>query len=762
MSKLTIFLLMVLMSTACGDDHSSKPPAQDLQPPPVAHPINPPQILDSTPPDVISFRQEGLERLVVEFSEPIQRIDTIGYDAGIETPSWDASRRILTAVFHQDKVMKGKAPVLRLAGIVDDANLRNPKELVIPIDVRGPLLRGIEIVDTQNLRLTFNEDVRISDGSTVTVNAKFTGTVSASPSSARQLIVKVPLANLARGDSHQLVVTKIADQYGNIADIRRGFAQGEDLSAPTILSIKQLPTTRVHPETFLVFELEFSEYVIDKGDFDASNNISFLHINPAPWLKINGKVLIGTEGQWLPRDDHLGGTLRISSYFHGNKFLNDSENTLEMQLSDASGNSQWAKGSLLVDSAAPSLTGDFSQSTQCEMTGMKSFRCGISEADVKAAVLAPEGMWPADAYTFKVTTEDHDGAKQHWLNFAFKQDIPERPIVEIMTVDFLGNTSLDRDLHSFFFKPSTTPAELMKATAFSSSMIELEFTKDVGAIDKVLIDGVEMPFAMTFVDNALDPSAPSCAVIHFKNSVPAGIHSVELIGIRRARNSFVRTERAELKDLDNRIPSILQSSITQEPDLKRTQDFRFELTQAFAGDLSAFVHLAGSDHTINKTPFTDFTLTPEGMTPRGTYSFRLHKETAVGLQPNSFDQGIMLQLPGQPLTKPISVGWSTREPALRIKEIGRADGFEVFTHTAVDLDSLDLEITNESERIAIHRSWISPYEKSSEDFGFSVKLPESIRLKKGFHTYKVRVKAARTKNFGIALSKAYELHLTVK
>ncbi|HYX36325.1 MAG TPA: hypothetical protein VE954_24740 [Oligoflexus sp.] len=189
------------------DGRSSKDPArQSPQSPPVTHPISPTPNQDSTPPEVTSFHQEGLERIVVKFSEPVQRIDKITYDPGLETPTWDENRTTLTVTVDQNKLEKGKPTALRLAGLVDNANVRNPREVAIRLDAQAPLLHGIEIVDAHTALLILDEDPKISNQSTVTLNASLTGTLSASPSSEKQLIVQIPGVDLRARDSHQLVV----------------------------------------------------------------------------------------------------------------------------------------------------------------------------------------------------------------------------------------------------------------------------------------------------------------------------------------------------------------------------------------------------------------------------------------------------------------------------------------------------------------------------------------------------------------------------
>jgi hypothetical protein len=503
--------------------------------------------------------------------------------------------------------------------------------------------------------------------------------------------------------------------------------------------------------------MEFSEYVVDSRDLGPSDQDIADELNPLRGVIINGKRIPIGKGRWNPRDDHRGGTLQLSVYEHGQEFLNGQLNSIEIFLMDPLRNGHMAKAKLIVDSLAPDFVGDYKKGTQCEMVDMRSFRCEVSQSDIKRAVLAPERTWPAEDYSVKVTTEETEGRNRYWLYFLFKKDVPEESIAGIMTVDLFDNTNFDRDIKQFFFKPATTTAELIKATAFNGSVLEVEFSKDVGSIESVLVDGVARSFDLKFVDNAIDPLLPPNVVVHFTDPLPDGIHDVELKGLTRVRNRLVRTEVVKLNGLDNRVQSILQSSITQEPDLKRTTDLRFEVTRPFSGAVSAFVRRSWLDDGVT-AEFRDFTLTAEGRTPRGTYAIRLHKNTAAELSVNAFQQHIILQLPNQPSMTPVPIGWPTREPMLRVREPGRPSEFRVSTFADVDLDSLELEIVDRDQVITISRSWISSYENGPNDFGLSVALPD-VRLKPGLHT--LRVKAARTVNFGISLSKPYELYMTI-
>ncbi|MDQ3233344.1 MAG: hypothetical protein M3Q07_16120 [Pseudobdellovibrionaceae bacterium] len=416
---------------------------------------------------------------------------------------------------------------------------------------------------------------------------------------------------------------------------------------------------------------------------------------------------------------------------------------------------------MVVDSEAPSVQGNPYANEQCEMSGVRGFRCRISEADVETAVLAPESAWPTSDYAVSTSSETANGNEQHWLNFKFQKDVPETPIDDILITDRIGNTNKDLLPNTISYDPTSARPGIVKATAFNNSILELEFSADVGSIEAVLVDGRPKEFEMTSVDNFQAKYKPANVVVHFSAPISDGNHKVEIKGASRIRNKAARTESLVLDDLDNRATDILQSSITQDPDLWRTTDLRFEVTRPFTVSLLAFAAESRTGSTLT-IPFTDFTLTPEGLTRRGTYAFRLHKKTTTGLQPLEYTQGIVLQIPGRSATRKVYTTWSTEEPRFYLFGHAKPDGFIVNNLVQLDLDSLALEIVSKDEVISVDRSWISPYLSEDErDLGFKVTLPEGIRLKNGAFIYKVRVKAARTINFGIELTKPFESNLTV-
>ncbi len=767
--RVFLTVLMMIYVVACGGNSPDKREKPQIATTP--QPINPaplptskPVVLDSTPPQILAVRQEGLEKIVVEFSEPIRRIDYLSTEQVFSPETWSEDRKILYVPFDVKQIKNASQATLTIRGIVDDANNRDNQTVTIPVDYLPPVIEGIKVIDSSQLLVTFNEPVQFADHSSFKVDGRLPGTRVNEALPAHQAMIRFSDMNLSSTGSHLLTVTRLSDRYGNEAAKRsHGFAPSADKEAPRIVSIKQIPSKRNGRMAFLGFEFEFSEYVVDSRDSDgglAGELESLLDSMKA--FTINGKETINILGKWIPRADHRGGTLYWPSLSIEASFDNNKENTIGLTLTDALGNSQLAQATLVVDSEAPFVQGNHLENEQCEMSGLQAFRCRISEPDVKTAVLQPEATWPASDYTVSVSSETVQNKEQHWLIFQFQAPVRESTIDNILITDKMGNTNQDLIPHRIRYDPTSARPEIIKATAFNNHVLELEFSADVGSIEGVHVDGLPRDFEMTTVDNFQSRYKPANVLLHFSDPVPDGIHRIEINGAARIRNKAARSEALVLDSLDNRHIDIIQSSITQDPDLWDTTDLRFEVTRPLSGSLLAFAKLESAERVSTLMPFLDFTLTPEGMTQRGTYTFRMHKETKEGLQPLSYTQGIVLKVPGRSETQTVYTTWSTEEPRFYLLGPVKPDSIVVHNLTQLDLDSLLVEIVRGTNVITVEKAWISSYiSDNRRDIGFKITLPDTIRLQKG-PFYKLRVKAARTINFNIELTKPFEGRLNVE
>ncbi len=313
----TLLIMLTAAACGCGSNSGRNTPETPITPQ-IQQPANPdssrpvtPVASDTTPPRVVGIRQEGLEKIVVEFSEPIKRIDYLSTGHAFAGETWSEDRKSLSVPFDIKKIRSGALATLTISGIIDDANNRENQIQTIPVDHFPPTIEGVKVIDSRNVLVTFNEQIKFNDQSSFLVDGRFAGTVVSAALPAQQAIITFSDIDLSSSDSHLLTVLQLADRYGNHADTRsRGFAQSADKEAPRIISIKQIPSKHNGRMALLGFELEFSEYVVDSRDSDGgvAGELEGL-LDSLKSFTINGKEAINILGQWIPRGDHRGGTL---------------------------------------------------------------------------------------------------------------------------------------------------------------------------------------------------------------------------------------------------------------------------------------------------------------------------------------------------------------------------------------------------------------------------------------------------------------------
>ncbi len=316
--RVFLTLLTMIYVAACGGNspNNREQPQTATTPQPIQPAPQPPVqpvVFDSTPPQILAVRQEGRDKIIVEFSEPIRRIDYLSTEHVFFGETWSDDRKILSVPFDIKKIKNASQATLTIRGIIDDANNRDNQTVNIPVDYQAPLIEGVKVIDPQQLLVTFNEPVKFADHSSFLLDSRLPGTNVSQALPAHQAMIRFSDMNLSSTDSHLLTVTQLSDRYGNEAGRRsRGFAPSADQEAPRIVSIKQIPSIRNERMAFLGFELEFSEYVVDSRDSDGglAGELASL-IDSMKAFTINGQESLNILGKWIPRADHRGGTLNV-------------------------------------------------------------------------------------------------------------------------------------------------------------------------------------------------------------------------------------------------------------------------------------------------------------------------------------------------------------------------------------------------------------------------------------------------------------------
>jgi hypothetical protein len=684
--------------------------------------------------------------LVFEFSEPIQRIDGFFYDRAFVGPQWNENRTLLTMPLDATILEPLAWAELRFGALVDDAGNRFSMEKSFRVDKQPPEIVALHVIDRENLLIIFNEDVQLTEQTRILLNQHVETLPAARHSSDKSLQVKVAGLDLTTAESQILSISELRDIHGNFAKQRSSrFSFSTDKTAPRITSIKQTASRYKDYTQYLGFEIEYSEYVLDRRDMNVgvSDELGLLLFDSFLSIKVNGVELSLWHAEWIPRSDHKGGTLYWSMYSGGKEFLNDQTNTMAMQLIDIAGNREWSEFSLKVDTQGPLIKGKSTQIDRCEMMGTNGFRCPLEGTDVVSAVIQPETVFAKDSYSWKVSDD--------WIEFTFQQTLSESSLSNIILEDEVGNSSPLIGMNQVIFRPVTAPPQIREITAFSDRILELRFSRPVGAIEQVLVDDKPRKFTLRNVEESRgDFDFYQYVVICFEEPIEAGEHDIELRGVSRQRNPAAKSSSLKRSALTNTATSLLVSSLAEAHELFRGMNLRVELSQPLAGHSWKMFARTG-DISI---ALSDLTRIEEPMTPYGTWPVLFHKPSAIGLTPDAAQQTLILEIDGKP-SVPMQVAWSTMEPQFYLfNDHANEKAFGVVTTVDMDLDSLQIEVSSGDDKIQVSREWLEPFTSLNGLNGFQVKLPEGMSFRKG--KQRVRITAARTKIFRMELSKPFE------
>jgi len=744
-------------------DPGSTNPGSTNQPiVPPAQPSNNSQAnKDKTSPRVTAFRQIGLEALELEFSEPI-KISNIRKDTSVfGTMEWSVDRTKMRAPFDRTKLPEFGFPSLYIDSIADDAGNDSRLNLQIPVDCLAPSIQLVKRIDATTIDIIFNEDVNIPADTEVVLNQIYKAEPLTLQSADKTIRFKTADAAALASDAGVISISGLTDIYGNVAKRRAGrYVSSTDKDAPVITSITQQPSEMLGNVPYVVFKMEFSEYVIDARDSNEDGGtlgeLGSL-LDSLGSFTLNDESLFFFEAKWTRAEDHRSLVFKLPVY---GDLKHMKQNTIGLDLMDISGNKALRTFTFTPDVFAPSFLGRYSDQTQCFMQGTRSFRCQLTEGDVASAQLLPESDWPKNSYSTRVTEDTTGETPSYWLHFDFTNDIPEKAIMSMDIIDNHGNHSANQS-NLFLFLPISKKSEFQSLNAFGLSILEVQMSGGVGSIDEVRVDGKSQRFALISEDELQSYGPSKSVMIQFKEPLALGDHDVELIGIRRLRNPELVTERVVLKKISNVASDIIQSSIKERSEFNNV--LSLELSQPLKGQqLDIFVRLSFADEETQETQLQGFKVEEEAVSRKGTWPIRVTLSSAVGLNSNQHVQPIVFQIKGRKATSVQRIALSTMEPEFKLSE--RSSSRTSFTFTGnhyVEISSLKIElIDSEGLVLPVKSEWLKVEERFISLASITVNLPEDKALTPG--KYKFRITAGKSQGLGVSISEPYEATLTVK
>lgn len=709
-------------------------------------------------PKVVAIRQDGLRAMELEFSEPIKTSQLNRDTKVFGTPEWNAERTKVRVSFDVKKLPELGLPAFYLNSITDDAGNSNYLNLAVPVDNRAPAILAVKRIDSKTWELVLNEDARLSDSTRIRLN-EIHELIATSKESTNKTLTLTSAENTAlSADSAVITITDISDTYGNTTKKRAGrYFPSDDRTAPVITGIKQLPREIIGKYPYSVFEVQFSEYTVDGRDSDELTGTLGSLSGTLDLLKsfnLNGELAFFFESKWTPSLDHRSAIFKMPT----TSFKHMKTNTVELELMDIAGNKAVSKFEFVPDVLPPQVLGSYVKQDQCFMEGARSFRCRVSEPDISNAVLLPEAEWPAASYTHKVTQEIEGENKAYWLQFDFQKDVPEQVLKEMDIVDSYGNRSSDRS-SLFLFLPSSRKPELLGVSAFSSSILELRMTGGVESIDAIKVNGKPVAFKLLSEDELRKDYGPKNVLISFQDRLPAGNHRIELEGIHRLRNRGLVTDSIVLETLNNSQPDIVLTTLGLNGD--NDQEIRMDLTAPLEGrSLDIFVKSDFDADGAQEVQLKNFTITERPMNSSGVWPVSIRLNSAEGLNANQMFQPMIFRIQGRQPTPLQRILMSTEVPEFTPHYQTPSSRFiGLRSDITLDQASLQLELVDGNGTVTpVPSEWIS-FEASALVY-ISVDIPaDKEALKPG--NYKLRVTAARSKNFGLSIKQPYELDFKI-
>ncbi|RZA27386.1 MAG: hypothetical protein EOP10_00375 [Proteobacteria bacterium] len=741
--KLVGLFLLNLMAACHNDDSDSSAPTPPTaapsfptQPPPTLAPV-----LDSdkvAPTVVKSYQLENESTVVVEFSEPMQ--PNVLFSQIMKSFSWNENRTELRATLLNKSSL---SPLIQFHGLRDVQG--NP--LAIPFlfrfDQTKPLIEGVKILDDNNLQISFNETIVLQADTKFTVNNLWEGT-SLSEIKGQTLTINFPEANFADASSFHLKARNFQDLYSNSATFQSiGFSKSSDTNPPVVKSFKLVAPEKDTYFNNIAIVIEFDEYVVDPRDTE-KGVLSSAGDDYSREVKINGERTF--LASWKPSEDHRGAKLLINE--RASNLKNRENNIIEFQLTDALGNSTVAKIEMFLDSHAPELLSITKDGPYCEMASDKAFRCRVTEDDTRSAFLQPISDWPTSSYKTKTSTEVRGDETFHWVFFETYEAMPELLVSNITFSDSSGNTST-KPFTSRIFQPIAVIPEFKETIASSASFLELIFSKAIGGIDEVFVDGAKVEFSVT----ALDPygnSTPKTALIQYQTPLTLGSHLIELKGVSRNGNKFAKIDSQKIEITVTNKPQVLFASFEENAVSAEMGELHFEATGLIKPEeLKVFALTT----TLIKSELTDIQLTDLGLTERGTYKYKIKKMTSENLRVDINRQWLTFQIAGGKMSQTAFVYWSTKEPTFKIESKNVASQLTIVPSRGIDLNTLKIELLSGDTVTQVEKSWIAP--NAQDPNKFLITFPETISLTETNAI--LRIKSAVTTTFKIPMSKPFEI-----
>ena len=701
-----------------GSQHKTDPNSQ-------GHKV--PEPKDEEAPTVKAFKQVGLEKLIITFSEPIKYMDHRAYSV-FEAGTWNDDRTEVTFPFDYSRLEDFGQNYVYIRWFRDDAGNRTDINMDFPIDRFGPKIEHIKAPDPQTLEVRFNEAIQWRDESKLWLDGNLVdpGAIEANEAG---IVIKIAGGNFHTDQSRQITVETIADAYGNpTARDSMGYSFQEDTVGPQIIQARQLKTQTHEGKDYVVLELIFDEYVVDERDRAPSSigSINQLEeiIDQLTMIGVNDRdVLVRLNGRYLLGDDHR----RLELWLPPRRFKTGEKNTITVEVKDVFGNKNEASVELVVQSRAPSVV--MNADVRCEMLGLQSFRCPTTGPDIVDAQLKAEDEQPG--YSFSV---EEDAAGYHWLTFEFEGPLKESRIEEIIMVDSFGNESKSLLYYSSLI---VNPPAIDQVTAMSQTMLEIRLKTPDVKLEAVEIDG--SPVAFTLEDGR------SFLRIIFDQPVPLGEHTITLRNLSRMENSDAVTESVSLmvrNDIQRMFHTKTKSLVRGQHDGQNMGIISMTLALPYTpGDLTMFEKVKQGDAIIDQ-PISAFQVIRDLQAAPDGSVIQILKQSPEGLTPEKTHHYMYFKFKGNmEAMGPLRVDWSTAAPN-KVIPLGSKSRIYFLGDNDLDFSQAEIQLKSENQTIDVLPEWMG------EELGTQgIFIPESVDLKGDVFT--LSISGLKTHAFGI-------------